>query len=68
MAREILDAGGSAAIREAVQINAGAALWLYGTASDIADGYARARAAFENGSVAAKLEEIKERSNELAHA
>ena len=54
------------AIREAVQLNAGARLWLYGAVGDIKTGYERVRDAFADGSVESKLDEIVARSNELS--
>jgi anthranilate synthase/phosphoribosyltransferase len=65
-AREIVAGGGIRAIREAVQLNAGAGLWLYGAVDDIKTGYERVRDAFADGSVESKLDEIVARSNELS--
>jgi len=47
-----------AAIRDAVLLNAGAALAVAGLAEGIEEGYRRARAALESGDVSAKLEQI----------
>ena len=58
MARELLAGGGRPALRDAVAVNAGAALYVAGAAPDIAAGYRRARTALEDGSAAAKLEEV----------
>ena len=65
MAIEILSGGGSRAIAASVQLNAGAGLWIYGLADDIASGYAMAKDAFELGKVKLKLDEVIELSNEL---
>jgi len=54
------------AIRDAVLLNAGAALALYGLAGGIEEGYLQARAALEAGAVKEKLEQIVAASRELA--
>jgi len=59
LARDLLDGVGRPALRDAVCLNAGAALWLADQASSIEDGYARALAAFTDGRLAAKLEQVK---------
>ncbi len=59
-ARDILDGGGPPAIRDAVALNAGAALAVYGTVDDIAAGFALASAAIRDGRVKAYVERIKE--------
>jgi len=51
-----------------VAFNAGAALYVAGVASDIADGIARARAAIADGSARAKLREFVALTRELASA
>ena len=61
MARDLCRGRGPAAVREAVCLNAGAALFTAGLAVDIADGYAKAKAALEEGKAAAKLEAIRKR-------
>ncbi len=67
IAREVLAGGdGHPAIRDAVLLNAGAALALYGLAGGIEEGYRRARAALEAGAVREKLEQIVAVSRELA--
>jgi anthranilate synthase/phosphoribosyltransferase len=58
LARELLAGGGPAALRDAVALNAGAALYVCGAAPDIAAGYRRARTALEGGAAAAKLEQV----------
>ena len=60
VALELLDGGGPEALREAVLVNAGAALAVYGTARDLSAGYAMARTALADGSVKRKLAQIKE--------
>ncbi|MFW5688134.1 MAG: bifunctional anthranilate synthase component II/anthranilate phosphoribosyltransferase [Spirochaetota bacterium] len=66
IAREILDGKGSAAIRDAVTINAAAALTVYGVANDLADGVARVRSAFDDGSLKRFVEKIVAVSQQLA--
>jgi anthranilate phosphoribosyltransferase len=58
LARELFAGGGPPALREAVAVNAGAALYVAGAASDIAAGYRRARTVLEDGTAAAKLNEV----------
>ena len=58
LARELLAGGGPAALRDAVALNAGAALYVSGSAPDIATGYRRAREALAGGAAAAKLKEV----------
>ena len=58
LARTLLAGGGPPALRDAVAVNAGAALYVAGAAPDIAAGYRRARTALEDGTAAAKLEEV----------
>ena len=57
-ARELLAGGGPAALRDAVALNAGAALYVSGGVPDIAAGYQRARGALAGGAAAAKLEQV----------
>ena len=66
IARAILDGEGYEAIRDAVILNAAAALRVYGEVADLAEGVERARRAFEEGTVKAKLEETVEISRRLA--
>ena len=47
LARELLAGGGPRGLRDAVAVNAGAALYVAGAAPDIAAGYRRARTALE---------------------
>ena len=58
LARELLAGGGRPALRDAVALNAGAALYAYGAAQHVADGYRRARDALAAGAAADKLEEV----------
>ena len=61
-AREMLRGGGPPAVREAVCLNAGAALAVAGMATDIPEGYAMAKAALSDGRAAAKVEALKKRT------
>ena len=58
LARELLAGGGRPALRDAVAVNAGAALYVAGAAPDIVAGYRRARAVLADGGAAAKLDEV----------
>ena len=66
VAREILAGGGPAAIRDAVALNAAAALRVYGEAGDLGAGVERVRAALADGTVRRFLERVIEASRELA--
>ncbi len=59
MAIEILDGGGPEAVREAVVLNAGAALYISGIVRNIGDGYLRAKRALESGEARAALRRIR---------
>lgn len=61
-ARDLLRGGGSPAVREAVCLNAGAALAVAGLAENIADGYGKAAAVLDDGRAATKLEALRKRS------
>jgi anthranilate phosphoribosyltransferase len=52
-------AGEGGALAEAVALNAGAALYVAGLASDLASGLKRARAVLGSGAAAEKLEELR---------
>ena len=65
LARELLAGGGPLAIRDAVAVNAGAALYVAAAAPDIAAGYRRAAAALADGSARAKLEEVLAATGDL---
>ncbi len=67
-AGELLAGRGPAAVREAVALNAGAALYIAGFARTIGEGYRRARTAMEDGSTAAKLERIRAAARRTAEA
>ena len=58
IAREILAGGGPAAIRDAVVLNAAAALTVAGVVETIADGVERARAALAQGRVGEQLRRV----------
>ena len=58
LARDLLAGGGPVALRDAVALNAGAALYVCGAVPDIAGGYRRAREALTGGTAAAKLEQV----------
>ncbi|OQX29940.1 MAG: bifunctional glutamine amidotransferase/anthranilate phosphoribosyltransferase [Spirochaeta sp. LUC14_002_19_P3] len=58
-AMAILQGGGPNAVREAVCLNAGAALFAAARAKDIADGYNQAKAALDDGSAARKVEALR---------
>ncbi|MBN1410536.1 MAG: bifunctional anthranilate synthase component II/anthranilate phosphoribosyltransferase [Spirochaetales bacterium] len=63
LAKNILNGKGIPAIREAVALNAGAALYVAGLASDVKDGYTKAKEALESGRVSEKLDQIIRESN-----
>lgn len=67
-AMEILGGGGPAAIREAVLLNAGAALYICGIARNIGEGYLRAQQVLASGKAAEKLEQIRAISRRAAEA
>ena len=58
IARELLSGDGSSALLDAVALNAGAALYVYGEVLDISEGYKRARTAIIDGTTASKLDQI----------
>ncbi len=55
----ILEGRGPDAVREAVLLNAGAALYICGIARNIGDGYLSARKALESGETRAALARIR---------
>ncbi|MBN1647147.1 MAG: bifunctional anthranilate synthase component II/anthranilate phosphoribosyltransferase [Spirochaetales bacterium] len=65
MARDILKGSGKPALRDAVCLNAGAALCVYGLADSIASGYKSARLALDEGEVSRKLNSIVELTTKL---
>jgi anthranilate phosphoribosyltransferase len=64
----VLGGGGPAAVREAVLLNAGAALYICGLARNIGDGYLRAQEALASGKAAEKLEQVRAISRRAAEA
>ena len=66
VAKEILAGGGPAAVRDAVVLNAAAALAVYGVVDDIAAGAAKVRAAIDDGTLAAYVDRIVAASQRLA--
>ena len=56
---ELLNGGGVAALRDAVALNAGAALYLCGIVANIGEGFLAARESLASGRAAAKLEQIR---------
>ena len=64
-ARRLLDGEGSPAIRDAVCLNAGAALYIYGICESVAEGYEKARTALESGSVKDKLNAVAKQSSHV---
>jgi anthranilate synthase/phosphoribosyltransferase len=59
IAESLLNSEGRPAIREAVALNAGAALFVYALAGSIKDGYLMACNALESGRVREKIQEIR---------
>lgn len=66
IARELLAGGGNEAIRDAVALNAGAALSIYGTAAGVEEGFQTVRGALADGTVRSFVEKVVQRSRELA--
>jgi anthranilate synthase/phosphoribosyltransferase len=62
LASEIVENRGRPALLEAVSLNAGAALYIYGGAESIEEGYNRAKQALVSGAVRDKIEEIRQTS------
>jgi len=60
MALALLDGNGSEAVKQAVLLNGGAGLYVYGKAESIEEGYTLAKQAFEEGKVAQLLDRLKE--------
>ncbi len=59
MALDVLNGSGREAIREAVSLNAGAALYVYGSAGSIMEGYSIVKDAFADGRIREKYESLK---------
>jgi anthranilate synthase/phosphoribosyltransferase len=68
MAEELLRGIGPNAVREAVLLNAGAALYLCGLERNIGDGYLRARDALADDSALRKLDQIRTHARRAAEA
>ena len=68
LAPELLAGVGPAAIREAVLLNAGAALYICGIARNVGEGYLRARETVQGGAALAKLEQIRARCKSATEA
>lgn len=66
LAREILKGKGRASLVDAVCLNAGAALMVYGIVDSIAAGYEKAKEVLASGAVSKKLEEVVKLGKELA--
>jgi anthranilate synthase/phosphoribosyltransferase len=66
LAREVLAGKGRPAIRDAVAINAAAALAIYGIADTIGDGLKRVQSALSDGSVSEYVDRIVSASRKLA--
>lgn len=65
IASELLVSGGRDAIRDAVLLNAGAALYVYNLAGDIGEGYRLAKKALESGDTEKKLDVLRETGKRL---
>ncbi len=65
LSAEIVGNRGQPALREAVSLNAGAALYVYGAAGSIEDGYAAAKQALVSGKVRDKIKQIREAGRSL---
>jgi len=68
LAGEILAGSGPAAIREAVLLNAGAALYICGMARNIGEGYLRAQQTLASGKAREKLQQVRAHSRSAAAA
>lgn len=68
IARDLLRGGGPAAVREAVLLNAGAALVVADLAVDVADGYEKAKTALDDGRAAEKVEALRRRAGAAGSA
>jgi anthranilate phosphoribosyltransferase len=66
IALQLLAGGGPRTLRESVSLNAGAALYVAGSANSVAEGYKTAALALESGKTAEKLEEIRSTAMKLA--
>ncbi|MBN1523472.1 MAG: bifunctional anthranilate synthase component II/anthranilate phosphoribosyltransferase [Spirochaetales bacterium] len=68
LAKDLLAGKGRPAIKDAVCLNAGAALYIAGKAASIKAGYAMAKEALEKGKVGKKLDEVVHHSQKLVAA
>jgi anthranilate synthase/phosphoribosyltransferase len=59
LAKDLLAGVGRPALRDAVSLNAGAALWLAGLVPTIEEGFSEARKTFEDGRLVSKLNQVK---------
>jgi anthranilate synthase/phosphoribosyltransferase len=66
IAISLIQGEGSAAIRESVAVNTGAALFIAGLAESLRTGYEAANEALSSGAVGRKLDEVAAMSRELA--
>lgn len=66
MANELLSGAGREGIRQAVALNAGAGLYVYGAADSLQEGYKKALGALADGRAARKLEEVTSLTKELS--
>ncbi|GAB6088710.1 bifunctional anthranilate synthase component II/anthranilate phosphoribosyltransferase [Spirochaeta dissipatitropha] len=66
IARSVLSGNGPMAVTDSVSLNAGAALWIFGLASDLKEGYRMARAAIDDGRAARKLADTVDSTRTLA--
>jgi len=65
-ARELMAGGGRAALRDAVAVNAGAALYVCGIVDDVRSGTGTALRVLASGEVARKVDEVNALATELA--
>jgi anthranilate synthase/phosphoribosyltransferase len=63
---DILTGKAGEAVRKATALNAGAALYVYGSVPTLEEGYKKALAALDSGAVKAKLDAVVKASRELA--
>ncbi|MBI9099866.1 MAG: hypothetical protein JEY91_15405, partial [Spirochaetaceae bacterium] len=61
MAQDLLDGKGVEAVKQAVLLNGGAGLYVYGKADSIAGGYELAKKAFNEGKVHDLLQRLQGR-------
>ncbi|MDA3810429.1 MAG: bifunctional anthranilate synthase component II/anthranilate phosphoribosyltransferase [Spirochaetaceae bacterium] len=59
MALDLLEGKGVEAVKQAVLLNGGAGLFVFGMADSIADGYEKAKAAFDSGKVQKLLKKLQ---------